>query len=323
MNHILKLTIILPITKSDAENDILAPHITLNQHDELKGIINTGHAFGDYDELHFTDGAIYESEIELWSLPIEELHAGLLLICQKMDTNKDKKISLSELIQWSFYSLHRLDTAENAEKDFQNADENRNGQLSFDEFVKYSFADDEYSRLQRAKDHHRIYARWLSATKDYNDFLEIDSFKKFKNPFQDFHQARLFRLLALQYIDANKDEVIDREEFMSDWWFNENLVNLETISGETLASFRDDQSWSFAILDHDDDGVLKGVEIYYWMSPDMVIEAYEEAETLFNTCRVPITHQLTYDDVIKNMEAFKNAKTIERGKQIHRLLSDL
>ena len=107
-----------------------------NKNERKLNIIGEGNSFQDYEFEDFKDEIEgLREEWDPWDLSEEELKARLTKLVHKMDKNNDNLIDGEELLIWTFKAVHSLDTAEYAEEDFSQADENEDGFVSFDEFT--------------------------------------------------------------------------------------------------------------------------------------------------------------------------------------------
>ena len=67
-------------------------------------------------------------------------------LIKRMDANNDKFIDKIELINWTLKALMSMDARE-VGSDFETADENGDGQISFDEYVKNIFGIDDHNDI--------------------------------------------------------------------------------------------------------------------------------------------------------------------------------
>jgi len=107
-----------------------------NKNERKLNIIGEGNSFQDYEFEDFKDEVEgLREEWDPWDLSEDELKTRLTKLVNKMDKNNDSLIDSEELLIWTFKAVHAIDTAEYAEEDFSQADENEDGFVSFDEFT--------------------------------------------------------------------------------------------------------------------------------------------------------------------------------------------
>lgn len=361
------LSCLILASRIAARRDILKARVNLGDEDENGNklsekeihkqhveIVGEGDA---YDEYNYYYGE--EDRFEPWDLSDDELESRLTTLSKRIDEDNDGFITTQELLIWTFKSLHAIDSRESAEEDFSMFDEDENDSVSWIEFLSEEYGieegdiepieevaeqdqpgevetmlDMEYSRYYA-----RVKARFDVADRDSNGELDYEEFQDFKNPFAKEEVKDDFQELVLKAVDENKNNMIDREEFMNDWKSPPPEIDLavdavlngkketKTTKSEQymtmLIDFMTQEKKNFDMLfDIDNDEYLSGGEILLWLSPENADLAWEETKILIEECDRNEDGRLTIEEIIDEMDIWIDSDATEYGEQL-RLYDEL
>lgn len=273
-----------------------------------------------------------------------------------MDSNKNDKISVEELLVWVFKAFHSVDVVDMAEEDFEDIDENGDKKMSWSEYLKFEFEDlktgeDENGDKQISatetysfnKEAARIKSRFYLASnpaffsfnKEIKDdtFLDLEQYKVFLDPFKTKKFADSYKSRVMALVDKDKDNKISEKEFQQDW--AKPPKNLEVVLKEEttnklsedfeLYQFLREQRQLWNECDLNKNGFLEGAEITLWLSPQNVMIASEEVELLFEMVKDengkpkhPSTHkELMFHEIIEVAEDWVDQTSIIRDGYFH------
>lgn len=305
----------------------------------------------------FEDGDYYDDYDENWDYDEEEgfnpdhdprddgsdhEHKAKTVL-QKMDKDKDGKVSHEELMFWVFRAFHVVDVHDLAEDDFKAMDENDDKKLTWDEYVTYFYegaksfkekADNTDSYIYN-REFNRVSSRFFTAAGlggwsklKPTTALNLEQYKHFMNPFKVQSFVKKFKEMVMKIVDKNSDGAISREEFDSDWVSkpkdfeevqkDEQANNLS--ENYELYHFLRDESRLFHNCDIDKNGKLEKEEITFWLSPNLVQLARDEVELLYELCghdKVKDGLKLTFDEIMKISESWIDQTSIVRDSYFH------
>ncbi len=173
---------------------------------------------------------------EFDSLPPEEAERRLKGLLVKMDWNGDEEIDKEELRMWIVRSFRSL-SAEDSKERFVDNDVNKDGSVSWDEYVKeeFGFDDDDDEQNKRAYESaQEIEAKMAedpnsaeeynmlmedktlfeAADLDGNGMLTETEFLSFSHPEEDPRMHRVVVKRVLDEKDADKDGKISFKEYL-------------------------------------------------------------------------------------------------------------
>ncbi|XP_030027423.1 reticulocalbin-2 isoform X2 [Manduca sexta] len=251
-------------------------------------------------------GSVKESE-EFDKLSPEESKRRLELMLPKMDLNGDKFIDRLELKDWIMNSFEKL-SIEEAHERLTEADDNRDGVLTWSEYLQDAFGVDTEEEigqeditdsgmlLQEEK------AMWAAADKDGDGILDAREFEVFSNPEEHAVMHPFLVNQTLREKDANKDGVVDFEEYIGE------------------RGSQQDKAWLVAEkdkfdheLDSNKDGVLDAQEVHAWVIPVNEEIAAEEVDHLFSLTDDNHDDLLSYDEILDHHDVFVGSEASNYG----------
>lgn len=254
-------------------------------------------------------GSVKESE-EFDRLSPEEAKRRLALMLPKMDLNNDQNIDRIELKKWILNSFVKL-SREEAEERMSEADENRDGSVTWSEYLQDAFGVDTEEEvgpedtgdsgmlLQEEK------AMWSVADKNGDGKLNLDEFEVFTNPEEHSEMHEFLVQQALREKDANRDGSVDFSEFIGD------------------RGSQQDKAWVVAEkdkfdheLDLNGDGTLDAAEVRAWVIPDNEEIADEEVEHLFASADDDHDNVLSFEEVLRHHDVFVGSEAADAARDL-------
>lgn len=270
----------------------------------------------DEDILNFDEDE-FDEEWHPDELDEETRNARFEKLIHRMDSNNDKFIDKGELIQWTLKALMSMDARE-VGSDFETADEDEDGLISFDEYVKNIFGiddvenmdsrlDDNYELQDFNRQFHREHARWAAADTNSDGKLDKKEYELFYNPSLEEEFISVALAEAIPRVDVNDDGKIDQAEYMNDfktpWTGNDEWIQNEK------ETFQD--------LDLDKSGYIDtDIEKELWLLVDNGEISIDEADHLINVSDKDDDDKLSYEEVKDAMQDFIDSDATEYGFQL-------
>lgn len=271
--------------------------------------IRSGEHHSEFDHEAIL-GSVKEAE-EYDHLPPEEAKRRLAILLTKMDLNKDEYIDRKELTAWILRSFKMLTEEEAAER-FEDADENVDGRVSWDEYKNdaYGSDDEEEDVLSSAEEAQMKNDRILfkAADKNGDGFLNRDEFVPFSHPEENPEMLPIILNNTLEEKDLNKDGEIDFQEFIGD----KGKIH----DKEWLLVEKDKFDEEY---DKDKDGKLSASEILSWVIPSNAEIAEEETEHLFVSADDDHDDLLSFDEILDNHETFVGSEVTDYGSHLQNI----
>lgn len=232
------------------------------------------------------------------------------IVEDKIDTNKDGKVSAEELRHW-IQLVSRRYLVEDGSKQWSehNIVDNK---LSWEEYSKKAFADsseDTPEELQKRKG--RDERRFKKADKDSDGFLNKDEFIDFLHPEEAVHMRDIVVDETLDDIDKNKDGFVDIDEYISDMWMpseGEKEPEWVTTEREQFKTQRD----------KDHDGRLNRDEVRDWIMPEDYDHVNAEANHLIQQADADKDGMLTRQEVLDKYDVFVGSQATDFGEVLNK-----
>ncbi|KAJ8726039.1 hypothetical protein PYW07_000737 [Mythimna separata] len=254
-------------------------------------------------------GSVREAE-EFDKLSPEEAKRRLALLLPKMDTNGDQEIDRKELKEWILKSFINL-SREEAQERLVEADEDRDGAVSWPEYLHDAFgvdteedvgpddAGDSGLLLQEEK------AMWAVADSNSDGILELDEFQVFTNPEEHADMHPFLINQTLREKDTNRDGRIDFNEYIGE---RGNQQDKGWLISEKEKFDHD--------LDLNKDGVIDLPEIHAWVIPNNDEIADEEVDHLFASADDDHDDLLTFQEILLHHEVFVGSEATDYGSDL-------
>ncbi|KAL1124715.1 hypothetical protein AAG570_001338 [Ranatra chinensis] len=280
-------------------------------------------------------GSVKDAE-EFDHLSPEESKRRLRILLGKMDLNKDQQIDRNELKAWILRSFKMLSEEESNER-FEDADENQDGEVTWEEYKLDAYGDPEEDVFQVIFYYVLVLYCWYyywcgtlyinltnlvidsqmlqndkmlfkAADKNGDGALDKSEFIYFTHP--EEYPEMLPHILqnTLDEKDKNKDGFIDFQEFLGDRARNHDK--------EWLVAEKDKFDRDF---DKDHDGKLNANEILSWVVPSDDEIAEEEVIHLFDSADDNGDNVLSFEEVLENHETFVGSEATDYGEHLHNI----
>ncbi|GAB0093394.1 reticulocalbin-2 [Sergentomyia squamirostris] len=261
-------------------------------------------------------GSVKEAE-EFDNLSPDESKMRLGILVQKMDLNADGFVERHELKAWILRSFKML-SQEEANERFQDVDENDDGAVTWQEYVKDTYGMESENEIRR--DSSEQYAEeesklieddkvmFKAADKNADNFLSPEEFVVFLSPEEHPEMLPIILEQTLREKDKNGDGKIDFKEFVGDSAKHHDkewlIVEKEKFDNE---------------YDKDGDGHLNGAEILAWVVPSNDDVATDEVEHLFASSDEDHDERLSYDEIISNYDTFVGSEATDYGDHLQNI----
>lgn len=254
-------------------------------------------------------GSVREAE-EFDHLTPEESKKRLSILLTKMDYNNDQVIDRNELRAWILRSFKMLTEEESADR-FEDADENEDGKVTWEEYRADAFGSEEEGVTMNSDEQMMIRhdkVMFDAADKNKDGVLEKKEFLSFSHPEEHPDMLPVILKNTLEEKDKDNDGEINFQEFLGD--------KGTTHDKEWLISEKDKFDNEY---DKNKDGKLTGNEILSWVVPSNDEIAQEEVSHLFASADDDQDNLLTFAEVLDNHETFVGSEATDYGAHLHNL----
>ncbi|XP_033119967.1 calumenin-B-like isoform X2 [Anneissia japonica] len=283
--------------KQPNDNSNLADHNTDGEHNV------------EYDHQAFLGGEKAAKAFE--ELTESESKKKLAKILQRIDKNNDSYVSTDEMVNWLIESFKKIDRDESAEI-FEMQDKNQDSMVSWDEYLQFVFGfvpgEDHKPEYSYQKEITRNEKRFKSSDLNGDGALNKEEYLPFHNPRIADHMKDIVIEQVLLDLDYNNNEGVDLEEFLGDY-YKPSDGNLPDWVKQETDLFK-------TILDADKDGILKGDEIYAWVSPKYKDNAVDEALHLLKEADDDQDGMLSMEEVLNHYEVFAGSHVTHYGQSL-------
>ncbi|RZC40105.1 reticulocalbin-2 [Asbolus verrucosus] len=281
-------------------------------------------AYSPRDHSHFSDGGEHHSEFdheailgshkeaeEYDHLTPEEAKRRLKILLKKMDLNGDEMIDKKELKAWILRSFRMLSEEEASER-LEDADENNDGVVTWNEYLLDAYGLDDEENLSVGDENDHLIKddkeMWKAADVNNDGVLDPKEWVAFSHP--EEHPAMLPIILEQTLRDKDKDgdRFISFQEFVGE--------RAQDHDKEWLQIEKDKFDHD---LDKDGDGKLSNNEILSWVVPSNEEIAEEEVEHLFASSDDDHDDLLNFDEVLEHHETFVGSEATDYGDHLHNI----
>ena len=234
----------------------------------------------DDDDLEHLGG----HDVTWDSLSPEQKNVAIVKFFKSLDTNGDSFVSKEELRD-EIAKVMEEENVDMANKDFEDADENRDGKISLEEYFEtagHDEEDDEETKMDKF--------RFKLADKDSSGFLDEDEFKAFMYPYEYPHMREFLIMEVMDENDADSNRELSKDEFFK-------------ISTEFDDFDEDEESFNAADADHN--GSLNEDELYELLSKSGERLADTELEWLVSQISSPrVSGKWNQEEIADNIIHF-------------------
>ena len=269
----------------------------------------------DYDH----DAFIGSEEAKAFDqLPPDESRRRLGVIAEKIDEDKNGKISEEELEKWIVFTQTRY-VREDADKQFQSIDTNSDDLLEWNEYMQqtYGFLHDEDNEFRQHDSVNytalveRDHRRWKVADVNGDGKCTLEEFRSFLHPEEFDHMRDVVAMETLDDIDKNKDGFVDVDEYLGDMYNKdggEEEPDWLATEREHFSTFRDTNK----------DGKLDAKEIRMWIMPDDYNHPKAESKHLISVADDDKDGFLSKEEILEHYDSFVGSQATEWGEALNR-----
>eukprot|EP00088_Acartia_fossae_P013756 TRINITY_DN17278_c0_g1_i1.p1 TRINITY_DN17278_c0_g1~~TRINITY_DN17278_c0_g1_i1.p1 ORF type:complete len:332 (+),score=84.67 TRINITY_DN17278_c0_g1_i1:34-1029(+) len=274
---------------------------------------------GDYEYDH---GAFLGDEYSetFDDLSPEEAKRRLMVIVDKIDTDKDGKLSEEELIDW-VKIIQEKEAIDDSEEQWKEKIKPGQTHLSWDQYRVATFGDLErkesedeivfpsgYDWSQYLK---RDQRRFNVADINRDGSLDRAEFSAFVHPEEHYHMKDIVVAETLEDLDTDKDGKISITEFIGDLW--------RPAEGETEPEWVTSEKEQFTqIRDKNRDGALDFNEISDWIIPDEFDLPKVEAHHLMSAADHDQDSFLSRAEILNRYDVFVGSSATHFGQMLMR-----
>lgn len=275
-------------------------------------------------------------------LTADESKARLAALLPKVDADSDGDIDIDELQRW--IKVQIMDYVErDAQKALPQEDTNKDGIVSWDEYIVNTFGEQYLSaangNLDHVKnddedddidddddddeddvdddldpDHYLLYIkrdkmRFNLADEDDDMKLNFQEFQAFLHPEEFGHMADVVVEETLEDMDEDKDGKISLNEYVGDFIDGDDEEDQDWVDREKK-NFKE-------IKDVNKDGYLDREELAAWVGPQESSYSLEEARHLIDKADANKDGVLSYQEVLESHDLFVGSQVTDFGRILH------
>lgn len=261
-----------------------------------------------------------EDAEEFKSLTPDESKDKLSKILNKVDRNRDKFINENELRNW-IRSQHKNFIQKSSNKKWTKVNSNKDGLLTFEELLENTIGEPEtWSEAEKEanKEDYKTYVKMLerdkkkfkAADQDKDGKLNKKEYADFLHPEDSPAMRDIVINETLEDLDANKDGVVDIEEFISDFYEKGSAA-------EEPDWVKIERSNFIKIRDLNNDKVLDREELANWILPNDFDRSLSEAQHLIYEADENKDGKLTKEEVMNKYSVFVSSTATNYGSDLY------
>jgi Ca2+-binding EF-hand superfamily protein len=254
-------------------------------------------------------------------LPPEESRRRLGLIVDKIDTNKDGVVDLSELKAWIQFTQRRY-IDDDVGRQWRSHNPEGNETIHWDVYRHntYGFMDDMDPKDLERDDNgfsykamlNRDRRRWSVADGNADDELTLEEFTEFLHPEESPRMRDVVVTETIEDIDKDNDGKVSVEEYIGDMY---RASEDETDEPDWV---RNEREAFKTYRDKDGDGFLNAEEVKDWIIPPDFDHAEAEARHLIYEADSDIDEKLTKEEILSKYDVFVGSQATDFGEALVR-----
>lgn len=251
----------------------------------------------------------------------EESRRRLGIIVDKIDTNKDGFVDLSELKAWIQFTQRRY-IEDDVERQWRSHNPDNNDTIHWDVYRKnvYGFMEEMDPADLEKEDNGFSYKamltrdrrRWSVSDRDGDDSLTREEFTSFLHPEESEYMRDVVVSETVEDIDKDNDGKISVEEYIGDMYrvTDDDTEEPEWVKHEreTFKTFRD----------KDHDGFLNNEEVKEWIIPHDFDHAEAESKHLIYEADADSDERLTKEEILSKYDVFVGSQATDFGEALVR-----
>lgn len=267
---------------------------------------------GEHNEDYDHDAFLGEKEArEFDDLSPEESKERLGYIVDKIDKNKDGKVTEDELQQWIQY-VQKKYVMEDTERMWADHDKGDDNKVTWESYRKRTFGyehepdeDEQFSEMVT-----RDKRKFEQANQDRDSGLSKEEFAAFLHPEEYEHMKDIVVMETMEDIDKDKDGFISEEEYIGDMWPNKDEEEPEWVKNERtqFSSFRDQNG----------DKKMDKDEVKHWILPPNYDHSQAEAKHLIYESDADKDGVLTKEEILNKYDVFVGSQATDFGDALTR-----
>lgn len=252
-------------------------------------------------------------------LPHEEARRRLGIIVDKIDKNRDGKVSQEEMEEWVRHVARRY-VYDDVDSVWDYHDMNKDGFIDMEEYKNVSFGVIE--DLDMIYDTHRQQSyrqrmerdnrRFKVADRNGDKKLDREEFASFLHPEETPYMREVVVEETMTDMDTNKDGFVTLEEYLNDLW-----PTSERTGGEP-EWIKSEKEQFLKFRDRDGNGKLDIEEIGDWVMPPDYDHAHAEANHLMHHADQNKDKFLSREEVLADMDLFVGSQATDFGDYMMR-----
>ncbi|VDP65301.1 unnamed protein product [Echinostoma caproni] len=245
-----------------------------------------------------------------------DVKALLRRIIQRIDHNKDKKITPNELYTWINYVADTV-TRRNTIRSWLRLNPLREKKLTWQTYVTNSYGlqnidqEDEQKRKTYARYLMTDKRRWSAADLDRDGMLTIDEYNSFVHPVDKPHMRETIISEFIDSIDQDGDHKISQDEYLDELGKSYH-VGLSRGMKEPQWVAREREQFAL-YRDLNKDGKLDRKEVGEWVVPTDYDSVDAEVQHIFYQADFNHDEVLTEEEIMAKQDMFIHSQAMNYG----------
>ncbi|ESO00643.1 hypothetical protein HELRODRAFT_175621 [Helobdella robusta] len=295
------------------------------------------------DEVHFENDDEHNAEYdhdaflgeeeadEFDDLTPEESKEKLAILFDKIDTDGDGLISEDEMQTW-IRKIQNQDASKDADKKWDEINPKQENSMTWEEYEFFSYGTRESIDSNPDEKLHELIKkdqkRWRAADFDQDSLLSRSEFSAFMFPESVKEMEDVVAEETLEEIDANKDGLVDLQEFIGEKLFQwllgyANDMDIENSEDEDTeesnAEWIESEKQNFIEnLDKNKDGKMDREEVKSWLMSEEWNQVNEETDHLFKEADEDMDKHLSKSEMLNKFDLFVGSQATDYGDLFNR-----